>query len=770
MKLAFAAIVKPSDAEAILLDRCLESIKGVVDGIFITQAGQAPNKNVSKVIKRHKGTESFYTWNKSFADARNFNFSQVPDDYDYIFWLDADDVLRGGERLRSVIEDNDDVDTFSLFYLYAFDEWKNPIVVHHKTRVVRNDGCVRWAGDIHEDFAENRRVSSRHIDGIEVLHLTNPDRMEESKVRNHDVSLHHASRNPNDPRSYWVVANALLPLGKYTEALEQFERFLKTSQSEDEKYIAYLRIAEAEVMLGNKDKATDALRYAIGLKPFFPDAYIALGRLFYDMGKYADAVALLKHSLTIPVPYHKIMVFNPRDYDFTPLKWLAYAYLGAHQHVLAFECFKQMLKITPKDERLKDVVSKMKDLADKQEEMHKLYERIKFLPKDQLKVELDAIPDEFKSDPLFTNLRNVNFIKEESSGKDLVIMCGYTTREWTPKALEEGIGGSEEAVIHLARQFAEAGYTVTVYNNCGHKGYQDGKVTYRPFWTWNYRDKQDITILWRHPQMANFPINSTKIFVDMHDVISPGEFTETRLSRIDKVFVKSQFHRSLFPNVPDEKIAVIPNGIVLDDFKTPEKRDPYLIINTSSPDRSLSALARLFKRVKAQVPDAKCEWMYGWGNFDDNYADNAQMMAWKAQVIKDMKDAGITDRGRLSHQEVAKAYKRARIFGYPTEFAEIDCISARKAQIAGAIPVTTDFAALNETVQFGVKVHSKKTKDDWCLPYQFDFALNDPEAEDKWVETVVEILTKEDVPWVATPKWGEQFSWDTISNRWIAEF
>ena len=202
IKIALALIVKPSDDEAIVLDRCLGSVYEHVDGIFITQAGKKKNKEVSRVAQAYGAQESFYEWNDSFADARNYNFSQVPKEYDYIFWLDADDIVRNPEKLKPTIEANKSVDTFSLWYLYAFDEWDNPVVVHHKTRVLRNDGCVEWIGDLHEDFHPTRQVQSKHIEGIEVLHLTNLDRVDTAKVRNEHIAQKHVKKNPNDPRSY----------------------------------------------------------------------------------------------------------------------------------------------------------------------------------------------------------------------------------------------------------------------------------------------------------------------------------------------------------------------------------------------------------------------------------------------------------------------------------------------------------------------------------------------------------------------------------------
>lgn len=769
MKIALAMIVRPDDAEAILLDRCLQSVYQYVDGIFITQAGQAPNEQVSRVAKSYDAQESFWKWNDSFADARNFNFSQVPKDYDYITWLDADDVVRGYDKLKPTLEAHPSLDVLSFWYLYAFDEWNNPVVVHHKTRVIRNDGCVEWEGNLHEDFKQNRQISHKHVEGIEVLHLTNNDRIAQSQTRNVHVAQVHLETHPDDPRSYWNVGNSLKAAGKHQEAIDALSTFLKLSLSDDEKYIARLRRAEAYISLEQKDLAIDELRYAIGMKPDYPDAYIGLGRLFYDMHRYQEALQMLKLALTLKPPYYSIVVYNPRDYDYEPLKYLAYTYLAVHQPILAFECLKSMLEITPRDKKLKGLVELMEKRSKQHEKMLEKYNQIKDLPKDKMKKEIDKLPADFKAEPMFTNLRNLNFIKETSSGKDLVILCGYTEREWTPKAVEEGIGGSEEAVIHLAKRFKKAGWNVTVYNNCGHKSQVFDGVTYAPFWTWNYRDKQDVTILWRHPLMADHDINSTKIFLDLHDVVKQGEFTEKRLAKIDKIFVKSHFHRSLFPNVPDEKFVIVPNGIVNSDFAELPEKDPYLMVNTSSPDRSLSTLVRLFKRVKEQVPEAKCEWAYGFGVFDVVHKNNPAVMAWKEQLLKDMDEVGIVNRGRLSHQDVADMYKRATIFAYPTEFAEIDCISARKAQAAGAIPVTTDFAALDETVQYGVKVHSEKTKDTWCAPYQFDFALNNPEAESQWVDWCVALLKSEAKDQTEMRKWTEQFDWDRVCGRWLSE-
>ena len=89
--------------------------------------------------------------------------------------------------------------------------------------------------------------------------------------------------------------------------------------------------------------------------------------------------------------------------------------------------------------------------------------------------------------------RNTEYVKTTSSGRDLVIYCDYTKFIWHPRT--GGFAGSEEAVIHLARELTRLDWDVTVYNNCGHKPLVAEDVTYRPFWEFNPRDKQDVVIV-----------------------------------------------------------------------------------------------------------------------------------------------------------------------------------------------------------------------------------------------------------------------------------
>jgi len=143
-------------------------------------------------------------------------------------------------------------------------------------------------------------------------------------------------------------------------------------------------------------------------------------------------------------------------------------------------------------------------------------------------------------------------------------ICYYATfgqahfEKWGPESLKKGLGGSETAVIRLAKEWAKLGWKVTVYCDCGkEEGEHDG-VTYLPYFKFNHRDSFNIFINWRSTHLAG-KIKAKKFVVDLHDLMA--EDMVKNFDRYDKLFVKSEFHRSLALNVPDEKVMVVSNGI-----------------------------------------------------------------------------------------------------------------------------------------------------------------------------------------------------------------
>ena len=768
-KIALAMIVKGDKREFNLLRRCLDNVLPYVDAAFITVTHNGSPEDADISFADPKIHMSDFKWVNDFAKARNFNFSQVPKEYDFILWCDADDQFRGLEKLKATIEEHKSVDALAFNYLYEFDEYKNPIVVHKKTQIVRNDGCVEWAGRLHEDFRENRALNVQFVTGIERMHFPSDTHAEDSAKRNVEISTEDANENPDDPRVYFNLANSHFGAGNHKESREAFNKFIELSGSEDEKYLALTRLASLEHVLGNREKAIETLQLCIGMKPDLPDAYHQLGYVCFEYGMFDKAEEYILWGLAMKPKYHKMIVFNPRDYDYNPMMALAKVYFQKSRPDLALPMLKGCLQIYPNDEKNKNLVKEMEVEVKRHEQVMKAIKATELMDtKEEVLEIINALDTDLQSHPAITRIRNQFDVKTESSGKDITYYCGQTQHEWNPlMAKTKGIGGSEEAVINLSKEWAKLGYNVTVYNSCGPTPMKVDGVTYKPFWHYNPKDKTDITIAWRSPRIADYEVNTTKLFVDLHDVIPEGEFNEKRLAKIDKIFVKTNSHRILFPKVPDEKFSIIPNGQDFELFNQKVKKDPMLLVNTSSPDRSMDVLPKLFKKVKERVPEAKCKWAYGFDIFDQSFATDKEKMAWKEGVVKEMEEAGIENLGRLSQKECAKLYLEGRILAYPSEFYEIDCISLKKAQACGCKPITTDFAAFEESNKFGIKLKSKKNTENWCKNFQFHFGIDDEKLQDAWVDAVVKELQSPMEDTAEMKEWTQKFRWDVIAPQWL---
>lgn len=177
------------------------------------------------------------------------------------------------------------------------------------------------------------------------------------------------------------------------------------------------------------------------------------------------------------------------------------------------------------------------------------------------------------------------------------------------------------------------------------------------------------------------------------------------------------------------------------------------VIYASSYDRGLPTLLELWPEVRKEVPDAELDIFYGWNSFDAVHKSNPEQMKWKWGVIRQLnllKDQGVTEHGRVDHETLAQKFKEAKVWAYPTEFTEIHCITALKAQEAGCIPVTTGCYALKETV-----VNNEFT-------VECEDIYTNSEKRKEYVDNLVKALKTENYE----VKKVDGAYWESIARRW----
>lgn len=178
----------------------------------------------------------------------------------------------------------------------------------------------------------------------------------------------------------------------------------------------------------------------------------------------------------------------------------------------------------------------------------------------------------------------------------------------------------------------------------------------------------------------------------------------------------------------------------------------------SSYDRGLEHILKMWPAIREEVPDATLRIFYGWDLFFKGYKDNPERMAWMEKMNQLMTQDGITHLGRISHQAVQEEFEKSELWIYPTHFGEISCITAMKAQAYGAVPCVIDYAALKETVQFGVKVKGD---------------IYDPETKELYKNSLIALLKdqeyQEKVRTEMIP-WAKKFAWKNVAREWDEEF
>lgn len=283
----------------------------------------------------------------------------------------------------------------------------------------------------------------------------------------------------------------------------------------------------------------------------------------------------------------------------------------------------------------------------------------------------------------------------------VVIFCGPGLEQWNPDQIDrDGLGGSETAVVYLARELVQRGFRVMIYAEA--EGVWDG-VFYRHHSKFVPENPVGIFIAWRNPTLVDLPIAAEKKFLWVHDIDCGDNLTEERASKFDGVLAVSQFHadhlKAKYPFIAD-KLTFIGNGIDPERFVGTEERDPNRFLYVSSPDRGLERALVMWPIIRTSFPDATLSVYYGWENYDRLGRDPG----FKRWVQEKADQPGVTWHGRIGQKQLAREMMKSGGLFYPGPhgFEETFCISALEAQAAGCIPVTRDNGALAEVNKYGI--------------------------------------------------------------------
>jgi tetratricopeptide (TPR) repeat protein len=340
-----AALIVKNEERA--LGRALVSIRDAVDEIVVVDTGSTDR---TKEIARNFTDRVYdFEWTEDFAAARQFSFDRATGDW--VFWLDADDIVVHADRIRAALRAAErGTDCFWWKYVYGQDQYGNPTCELWRERCVRRSGAFRWEGKVHEYLAGSSGPSAVRDPDVLVLHRPDRERRAARPRRNIEIlqaEYREAGGNP-PPRTLFYLGNEHFDLDELDDALLFYQRFVPLADWQDERCVAQLKIASIYRRQGQHDRALEAGLQALKSRPDWPTVAFGLAETYYYLQDWSKVVHWAEIGQLLPAPDTAGIVY-PMEYRYA---WLIYytnaLYRTGHLRE-ALEWTERALQICPGD-------------------------------------------------------------------------------------------------------------------------------------------------------------------------------------------------------------------------------------------------------------------------------------------------------------------------------------------------------------------------------------------------------------------------------------
>lgn len=266
-----------------------------------------------------------------------------------------------------------------------------------------------------------------------------------------------------------------------------------------------------------------------------------------------------------------------------------------------------------------------------------------------------------------------------------------------------GVGGAELAILTLCEGWRERGYDVTFYNNPREGGV--GPFKQKTLDEFDPNEDRDFLIVFRSPNHRIANAKGKKIWFSC-DQYTVGDFKAFSKS-VDQIVVISPFHADYFKNMYGiENTTVIDLPVRTQDYRLPIEKDSKKCIYTSIPDRGVMQLHAAWPLIHKEVPEASLVITSDWRLWNPDI-DKSVIEPWRLHFAR---QPNVSYIGAVKRNELIEHQMSADLLLYPCTYDELFCIAVAEAQVAGAVPITSQFGAVNTTNQFGVQIFGNPTE------------------------------------------------------------
>lgn len=328
------------------IERCLESVKDIVDEIIIVDTGS--NDKTKELAEKFTSKIYDFQWIDDFSAARNFSFSKATQDY--ILWLDADDVLlpEDTEKFKLLRENLDpSVDSITMKYNLGTDEYGNVLLSYRRNRLVKRTNNFKWIGFVHEYLSVYGNIINSEIS---ITHK----KINHTPKRNLEIYQSKLEKGVEfTPRDILYYGNELYDHQMFEEALKYYNKFLDSKQGWSEDNIRVCgKLCDYYQSINKAEEARRCVFKTFEYDKPRAEACCKLGFSFLQENKFNNAAFWYEMATKLEKPKDSWGFFNDACWTWLPHLQLCLCYDRLGNHKLAYVHNEIASKFRPNDERI----------------------------------------------------------------------------------------------------------------------------------------------------------------------------------------------------------------------------------------------------------------------------------------------------------------------------------------------------------------------------------------------------------------------------------
>jgi ADP-heptose:LPS heptosyltransferase/glycosyltransferase involved in cell wall biosynthesis len=291
------------------LAKCITSLAGVVNSVYLVDTGSTDRtidvaKEACEEIsvpfrcevfleaseKDEKG--DWKLWN--FSQARNRFVEKIEAlGFDYLLWMDSDDVLVNKKLKNLVFLDQYAIHGVSI-------ESGGLVWPHHRLWKTKNG--IKYYGRCHEYPGFGSLNATYHDEAVYVRHDTTPSpNMENSNPRNLRILQREFAEEPT-PRCAFYLGNTYKDCGRWADAVPVYEKRMAYGRGfEDEYWFAVLYKGRCEKNARLFAQSRSTLLKAVQEKSDWAEFWMELCYLEYDQKNYQKALGYSLQAMDLPI-------------------------------------------------------------------------------------------------------------------------------------------------------------------------------------------------------------------------------------------------------------------------------------------------------------------------------------------------------------------------------------------------------------------------------------------------------------------------------------